>query len=70
MDCNECHRVWPFVNVGLHQDGLVHVRELSDHFVKDPAEVVKEYQKVKVRVLVEEGRSYDSIFDLSVPSGR
>ena len=40
-----------FVDVGVHQDGLVHVSELSDHFIKDPADVVKVYQKVKVRVL-------------------
>lgn len=40
-----------FVDIGVHQDGLVHVSELSDSFVKDPAEVVKVNQKVKVRVL-------------------
>ena len=40
-----------FVDVGVHQDGLVHISELSDHFVKDPADVVKVHQKVKVRVL-------------------
>ncbi|HBG28921.1 MAG: RNA-binding transcriptional accessory protein [Planctomycetes bacterium GWF2_41_51] len=40
-----------FVDVGVHQDGLVHISELSDQFVKDPADVVKVYQKVKVRVL-------------------
>lgn len=40
-----------FVDVGVHQDGLVHISELADHFVKDPAEVVKVHQKVKVRVL-------------------
>jgi uncharacterized protein len=40
-----------FVDVGVHQDGLVHVSELSDRFVKDPAEVVKVGEKIKVRVL-------------------
>jgi len=40
-----------FVDVGVHQDGLVHISELSDHFVKDPADVVKVHQKVKVHVL-------------------
>lgn len=40
-----------FVDIGVHQDGLVHVSQLSDKFVKDPAEVVKVQQKVKVRVL-------------------
>ena len=40
-----------FVDVGVHQDGLVHISQLSDHFVKDPVDVVKVHQKVKVRVL-------------------
>jgi uncharacterized protein len=40
-----------FVDVGVHQDGLVHISELAEHFVKDPADVVKVHQKVKVRVL-------------------
>jgi uncharacterized protein len=40
-----------FVDIGVHQDGLVHVSELSNRFVKDPYEVVKVGQIVKVRVL-------------------
>lgn len=40
-----------FVDIGVHQDGLVHVSQLSDRFVKDPAEVVKVHQKVLVRVV-------------------
>lgn len=40
-----------FVDIGVHQDGLVHVSELSDKFVKDPNEVVKPQQKVSVYVL-------------------
>ncbi|MBR6802807.1 MAG: RNA-binding transcriptional accessory protein [Kiritimatiellae bacterium] len=40
-----------FVDIGVHQDGLVHVSELSDRFVKDPSEVVKAGDKLKVRVL-------------------
>jgi uncharacterized protein len=40
-----------FVDVGVHQDGLVHVSQLADRFVKDPAEVVKVGDKLKVRVL-------------------
>ncbi|MBU1172148.1 MAG: RNA-binding transcriptional accessory protein [Proteobacteria bacterium] len=40
-----------FVDVGVHQDGLVHISELSDSFVKDPASIVKVNQKVDVRVL-------------------
>ena len=37
-----------FEDIGVHQDGLVHVSQLSDSFVKDPAEVVKVQQKVTV----------------------
>lgn len=40
-----------FVDIGVHQDGLVHVSELADRFVKDPREVVKAGDVVKVRVL-------------------
>jgi protein Tex len=40
-----------FVDVGVHQDGLVHVSELAHRFVKDPAEVVKVGDRVKVKVL-------------------
>jgi uncharacterized protein len=39
-----------FVDVGVHQDGLVHISELADRFVKDPHEVVKAGDVVKVRV--------------------
>lgn len=40
-----------FVDVGVHQDGLVHVSELANHFVRDPREVVKVQQTVNVTVL-------------------
>src|SRR5450432_2243326 len=40
-----------FVDIGVHQDGLVHVSQLSDRFVKDPNEVVKVGDKLSVRVL-------------------
>ncbi len=40
-----------FVDIGVHQDGLVHVSELADRFIKDPADVVKVQQKVMVTVL-------------------
>jgi len=40
-----------FVDIGVHQDGLVHISQLSDRFVKDPREVVSPGDKVKVRVL-------------------
>ncbi len=40
-----------FVDIGVHQDGLVHISQLADHFVKDPREVVSPGDKVQVRVL-------------------
>ncbi|MDQ3262179.1 MAG: RNA-binding transcriptional accessory protein [Myxococcota bacterium] len=40
-----------FVDIGVHQDGLVHVSELANRFIKDPAEVVKVGDRVRVKVL-------------------
>jgi uncharacterized protein len=40
-----------FVDIGVHQDGLVHVSELADRFVSDPAAVVQAGDRIKVRVL-------------------
>ncbi len=40
-----------FVDIGVHQDGLVHISELSDTFVSSPADVIKVNQKVTVQVL-------------------
>jgi uncharacterized protein len=40
-----------FVDIGVHQDGLVHVSQLADRFVRDPNDVVKVGQKVKVTVM-------------------
>ncbi len=40
-----------FVDVGVHQDGLVHISQMADRFVKNPADIVKVQQKVKVTVL-------------------
>jgi uncharacterized protein len=40
-----------FVDIGVHQDGLVHVSQLADRFVKNPADVVRAGQKVRVRVV-------------------
>jgi protein Tex len=40
-----------FVDIGVHQDGLVHISELSNRYVKDPGDVVKAGQIVKVQVL-------------------
>ena len=40
-----------FVDIGVHQDGLVHISQLADQYVKDPNTVVKLHQHVRVRVL-------------------
>jgi protein Tex len=40
-----------FVDIGVHQDGLVHISHLSDRFIKDPHEVITVQQKVKVTVV-------------------
>jgi uncharacterized protein len=40
-----------FVDVGVHQDGLVHISELSNRYIKDASDVVKAGQIVKVKVL-------------------
>jgi protein Tex len=40
-----------FVDVGVHQDGLVHISHLSDRFIKDPNQVIAVQQKVKVTVV-------------------
>ncbi|MBR9885666.1 MAG: RNA-binding transcriptional accessory protein, partial [Oceanospirillales bacterium] len=51
-----------FVDIGVHQDGLVHISELADRFIKDPHEVVTSGQIVKVRVLeVDERRKRISL---------
>jgi uncharacterized protein len=40
-----------FVDIGVHQDGLIHISELANHFVKDPADVVQAGDRINVRVL-------------------
>ncbi|MEN8135541.1 MAG: Tex family protein [Thermodesulfobacteriota bacterium] len=40
-----------FVDIGVHQDGLIHISQLADRFVKDPADVVRVRQQVMVRLL-------------------
>ena len=40
-----------FVDIGVHQDGLVHISQMADRFVKTPADIVKVHQKVMVTVL-------------------
>ena len=40
-----------FVDIGVHQDGLVHISQMADHYIKDPNEVVRLNQHVRVKVL-------------------
>lgn len=62
-----------FVDVGVHQDGLVHVSQMADRFVKNPADIVKVGQKVMVTVLeVDIGRRRISLSlrpDAGKPAG-
>jgi uncharacterized protein len=46
-----------FVDIGVHQDGLVHISELSNRFIKEPSEAVKTGQIVKVKVLTTDAKT-------------
>ncbi len=46
-----------FVDIGVHQDGLVHISELSNRFIKEPSEAVKTGQIVKVKVLTVDAKA-------------
>ena len=59
-----------FVDVGVHQDGLVHISELSERFVRHPSEIVEVGQQVKVRVIgVDRERNRISLSMKGVPKG-
>jgi len=62
-----------FVDIGVHQDGLVHISELSNRYIKEPSEAVKTGQIVKVKVLSVDTKAKRialSIKQLSAPSPR
>ena len=40
-----------FVDIGIKENGLVHISELADHFISDPTEIVSIHQHVKVKIL-------------------
>jgi len=46
-----------FIDIGVHQDGLVHVSEISNRFIKDPAEALKAGQIVKVKILTVDAKT-------------
>ncbi|TBR36408.1 S1 RNA-binding domain-containing protein, partial [Marinomonas agarivorans] len=51
-----------FVDIGVHQDGLIHISQLADRFVKNPADFVSVGQIIQVEVLeVDEGRKRISL---------
>ncbi|HEX8984395.1 MAG TPA: helix-hairpin-helix domain-containing protein, partial [Bryobacteraceae bacterium] len=61
-----------FVDVGVHQDGLVHISELSNRYIQDPSEAVKAGQIVKVQVLSADAKTRRialSIKALQTPAG-
>ena len=63
-------RFGAFVDVGVHQDGLVHISQLADRFVKDPSDIVKVRKKVRVRVLeVDAARKRIALSMKGLPQG-
>ncbi len=60
-----------FVDIGVHQDGLVHISEMADKFVRDPSEVVALNQRVTVTVMeIDQERSRISLSMKTIPGPR
>ncbi|HLN53143.1 MAG TPA: Tex family protein [Lentimicrobium sp.] len=60
-----------FVDIGVHQDGLVHISQLANRYVRDPNEVIKLTQQVKVRVVeVDVARKRISLSMKDIPAGK
>jgi protein Tex len=59
-----------FVDVGVHQDGLVHISELSDRYIKEPSDVVKVGQIVKVHVLSADVKSKRIALSMKTPGSK
>ncbi len=59
-----------FVDVGVHQDGLVHISELSDRYVNDPGDVVKVGQIVKVHVLSADAKTKRIALSMKTPGAK
>ncbi len=59
-----------FVDVGVHQDGLVHISELADRYVKEPSDVVKVGQIVKVHVLSADAKTKRIALSMKTPGSK
>jgi uncharacterized protein len=59
-----------FVDVGVHQDGLVHISELADRYIKEPSDVVKVGQLVKVHVLSADPKTKRIALSMKTPGGK
>src|SRR6202161_2204355 len=59
-----------FVDVGVHQDGLVHISELSDRYIKEPSDVVKIGQIVKVHVLSADAKTKRIALSMKTPGSK
>jgi protein Tex len=59
-----------FVDVGVHQDGLVHISELADRYVKEPGDVVKVGQIVKVHVLSADAKTQRIALSMKTPGAK
>jgi len=59
-----------FVDVGVHQDGLVHISELADRYIKEPGDVVKVGQIVKVHVLSADPKSKRIALSMKTPGSK
>jgi uncharacterized protein len=59
-----------FVDVGVHQDGLVHISELSDRYIREPSEVVKVGQIVKVHVISADPQSKRIALSMKTPGSK
>ncbi len=59
-----------FVDVGVHQDGLVHISELADRYIKEPSDVVKVGQIVKVHVLSADAKTQRIALSMKTPGSK
>ena len=59
-----------FVDIGVHQDGLVHISELANRYIKEPGDVVKVGQIVKVRVLRADAKTKRIALTMKTPGAK